>query len=82
MLREGGKPSVGSFNLLIKGYINVGCPQAAIGIHDEILRRGLNPDKITYNHLIYACIKAGNLDAATEFFRTDEGQSYERLSSQ
>lgn len=68
MLQEGGKPSVLSFNLLIKGYISVGCPQAAIGIHDEILRRGLNPDKITYNHLIYACIKAGNLDAATEFY--------------
>ncbi|XP_073055450.1 pentatricopeptide repeat-containing protein At5g10690 isoform X1 [Primulina eburnea] len=68
VLQEGGKPSVLSFNLLIKGYISVGCPQAAIGVHDQILRRGLNPDKITYNHLIYACIKAGNLDAATEFY--------------
>ncbi|XP_073145429.1 pentatricopeptide repeat-containing protein At5g10690-like isoform X2 [Henckelia pumila] len=68
VLQEGGKPSVLSFNLLIKGYIRVGCPQAAIGIHDEILRRGLNPDRVTYNHLIYACIKAGNLDAATQFY--------------
>ncbi|XP_073121798.1 pentatricopeptide repeat-containing protein At5g10690-like isoform X2 [Henckelia pumila] len=68
VLQEGGKPSVLSFNLLIKGYIRVGCPQAAIGTHDEILRRGLKPDRVTYNHLIYACIKAGNLYAATQFY--------------
>ncbi|KZV51510.1 pentatricopeptide repeat-containing protein-like [Dorcoceras hygrometricum] len=68
VLQQGGKPSILSFNLLIKGYISVGCPQAALGIHEEILRRGVNPDRITYNHLIYASIKAGNLDAATEFY--------------
>ncbi|XVE97263.1 hypothetical protein REPUB_Repub03eG0005100 [Reevesia pubescens] len=68
LLREGGSPSVFTYNLLMKGYISTGCPQAAINLHDEILRLGLEPDRLTYNTLIFACAKTENLDAAICFF--------------
>ncbi|KAK4422400.1 Pentatricopeptide repeat-containing protein [Sesamum alatum] len=68
VLQEGESPSILTFNLLMKGYITSGCPQAALGVHDEMLRHGLNPDRLSYNTLIFACIKSENLDAAMLFF--------------
>ncbi|XWS70569.1 hypothetical protein CRYUN_Cryun03dG0058700 [Craigia yunnanensis] len=68
LLREGGSPSISTYNLLMKGYISTGCPQAAINLHEEILRLGLEPDRLTYNTLIFACVKTENLDAAIRFF--------------
>lgn len=53
---------------LFQGYITAGCPQAALGVHDEILRHGLNPDRLSYNTLIFACIKNENLDRAMLLF--------------
>ncbi|KAL3619069.1 hypothetical protein CASFOL_036639 [Castilleja foliolosa] len=67
-LQEGGKSSILTFNLLMKGYITSGCFQAALGVHDEILRHGLKPDRLSYNTLIFACIKNENLGAAMNFF--------------
>ncbi|GFQ03685.1 pentatricopeptide repeat-containing protein at5g10690 [Phtheirospermum japonicum] len=67
-LQEGGKSSILTFNLLMKGYITSSCFQAALGVHDEILRHGLNPDRLSYNTLIFACIKNENLGAAMKFF--------------
>ncbi|KAK6129854.1 hypothetical protein DH2020_036440 [Rehmannia glutinosa] len=67
-LQEGGRSSIWTFNLMMKGYITAGCPQAALGVHDEILRHGLNPDRLSYNTLIFACIKNENLGAAMLFF--------------
>ncbi|XP_030947798.1 pentatricopeptide repeat-containing protein At5g10690 isoform X2 [Quercus lobata] len=64
VLREGGNPSVSVYNLLMKGYINTGHPLAAIAVYEEILRLGLKPDKLTYNKLIYACVKTDKLDIA------------------
>lgn len=37
-------------------------------MHDEILRQGLNPERLTYNTLISACVKMENMDAAMQFF--------------
>lgn len=51
-----------------QGYISAGCPQEALRTHDEILQRGLNPDRLTYNTLIFACVKMENLDTAMLFF--------------
>lgn len=50
--------------LNFQGYINTGLPQAAITAYEEILRLGLRPDKITYNTLIFACVKTEKLDSA------------------
>ena len=47
-----------------QGYINTGHPLAAIAGYEEILRLGLKPDKLSYNKLIYACVKTNKLDIA------------------
>ncbi|KAG2309941.1 hypothetical protein Bca52824_021498 [Brassica carinata] len=69
LLLEHGEPSILIYNLLMKGYINSGSPQAAVVLLDEMLRLGLEPDRSTYNTLIHACIKYGDLDAAMKFFK-------------
>ncbi|OAY27568.1 hypothetical protein MANES_16G135400v8 [Manihot esculenta] len=69
LLREGGNPPVLIYNLLMKGYIKAGCPQAALAVQDEILRLGLTPDRLTYNTLILACVKNENVNAAMHFFK-------------
>ncbi|XP_022729905.1 pentatricopeptide repeat-containing protein At5g10690 isoform X2 [Durio zibethinus] len=69
LLCEGGSPSILTYNLLMKGYTSTGRPQAAINLHEEILRLGLEPDRLTYNTLIFACVKTENLDAAICFFK-------------
>ncbi|GKV16315.1 hypothetical protein SLEP1_g26973 [Rubroshorea leprosula] len=78
LLREGGNPSVSAYNLLMKGYISGGCPQAAVNMYDEIIQLGLEPDRLTYNTLIFACIKTENLDAAMQFFEEmkDRAQNF------
>ncbi|KAG6666877.1 hypothetical protein CIPAW_01G062100 [Carya illinoinensis] len=78
LLREGSRPSVSVYNLLMKGYINTGLPQAAITVYKEILRLGLRPDKLTYNTLIFACVKSEKLDAAKHVFKEmkDKAQKY------
>ncbi|KAL5559389.1 hypothetical protein UlMin_035600 [Ulmus minor] len=77
-LREGGSLSVTAYNLLMKGCIKTGFPEHAITMYDEILRLGLNPDKLTYNTLISACVKTENLDAAMHFFQEmkDKAQKF------
>ncbi|XP_050364642.1 pentatricopeptide repeat-containing protein At5g10690 [Argentina anserina] len=78
LLREGGSLSLTVYNLLMKGCIKSGLPQSAIDMHDEIIRLGLKPDRLTYNTLISACVKAGKLDAAMQYFEEmkDEAQKY------
>ncbi|XP_065851513.1 pentatricopeptide repeat-containing protein At5g10690 isoform X1 [Euphorbia lathyris] len=68
LLREGGSAPVLIYNLLMKGYINAGCPQAALAVQDEMLHLGLTPDRLTYNTLIHACVKSEMLDVAMHFF--------------
>lgn len=68
LLLDHGTPSVLIYNLLMKGYVNSESPQAAINLLDEMLRLRLEPDRLTYNTLIHACIKCGDLDAAMKFF--------------
>lgn len=47
-------------------------------MHDEILRHGLNLDKLTYNTLILACVESEKLDVAMQFF---EGMKVSSLNS-
>ncbi|XP_022140025.1 pentatricopeptide repeat-containing protein At5g10690 isoform X2 [Momordica charantia] len=68
ILREGGNLSTSVYNLLMKGYISSGVPQAAIAMYSEMLNLGLQPDRLTYNTLISACVKINKLDAAMHFF--------------
>ncbi|ONK69636.1 uncharacterized protein A4U43_C05F25150 [Asparagus officinalis] len=59
--------SVLLYNLLMKGYTNTDFPLGALTVRDEIMRQGLKPDKLTYNTLIFACVKSGKTDAAIQF---------------
>ncbi|GFZ08234.1 pentatricopeptide (PPR) repeat-containing protein [Actinidia rufa] len=67
LLKEGSSPSILIYNLLLKGYASTDYPLSALAVHDEILRQGLNPDRHTYNTLIFASVKAGRLDAVIHF---------------
>ncbi|EFH49728.1 pentatricopeptide repeat-containing protein [Arabidopsis lyrata subsp. lyrata] len=69
LLLDHGTPSVLIYNLLMKGYVNSESPQAAINLLDEMLRLRLEPDRLTYNTLIHACIKCGDMDVAMKFFK-------------
>ncbi|XP_062165554.1 pentatricopeptide repeat-containing protein At5g10690 [Alnus glutinosa] len=78
VLREAGSPSISIYNLLMKGYINSGLPQSAITAYEEILRLGLKPDKLTYNTLIFACVKTEKLDGAMHVLKEmkDKAQKF------
>ncbi|WOL06458.1 pentatricopeptide repeat-containing protein [Canna indica] len=65
VLHEEGQ-SLLLYNLLIKGYTNSDFPLGALAVRDELVRQGLKPDKLTYNTLIFACVKSGRIDAALE----------------
>lgn len=67
VFHEGGSPSILIYNMLIKGYIATGCPEAALRVHDEMLCQGLQPDKLTYNTLILASVKTEKMDSAMKF---------------
>ncbi|XP_048332396.1 pentatricopeptide repeat-containing protein At5g10690 isoform X2 [Ziziphus jujuba] len=67
-LRERGSLSIAVYNLIMKGYISTGFPQRAIGMHNEMLRLGSKPDRLTYNTLISACVESKKLDMAMKFF--------------
>ncbi|KAK9097892.1 hypothetical protein Syun_024937 [Stephania yunnanensis] len=75
VLHEGGSLII-VYNLLMKGYINVGSPNGAFDVHEEIRRQGLKPDRLTYNTLLSACVKSGKMDAAMQFLAEmkDEAQ--------
>ncbi|XP_057516539.1 pentatricopeptide repeat-containing protein At5g10690 isoform X3 [Amaranthus tricolor] len=57
-----------SYGTLLKGYITTGAPEATFTVHNDMLRQGLKPDRLTYNTLILAAVKTGKLDFAMQFF--------------
>ncbi|XP_073223621.1 pentatricopeptide repeat-containing protein At5g10690 isoform X2 [Cicer arietinum] len=79
VLREGGHFSVSVYNLLIKGYINAGCPHTAINMHTEILHQGIMPDRLTYNTLLLACVQCEKLDVAMQLFEEMKGKAKELI---
>uniref|UniRef100_A0A453DII7 Pentacotripeptide-repeat region of PRORP domain-containing protein n=1 Tax=Aegilops tauschii subsp. strangulata TaxID=200361 RepID=A0A453DII7_AEGTS len=59
--------SVLLYNLLMKGYIKSNFPLGALTVKDEILRQGLKPDRLTYNTIIFACVKSAEIEKAFQF---------------
>ncbi|KAH9798574.1 pentatricopeptide repeat-containing protein [Citrus sinensis] len=49
------------------GHISAGCPEVVINLHDEMSHVGLEPDSLSYNILISACIKTKKLDVTMPF---------------
>lgn len=66
VFHEGGRSPVSVYNLLMKGYISTGSPEAVFNVRDEMIQRGLKPDRLTYNTLILAYVKMNKLDAAMQ----------------
>ncbi|KAI4377598.1 hypothetical protein MLD38_015197 [Melastoma candidum] len=79
VLHEGGSPSVLLYNMLMKGYILSGSPLSAFTVYNDMLRQGLDADRLTYNTLIFACVKAGNLVTAMRFFELMKEHKYEEV---
>ncbi|KAK4839745.1 hypothetical protein QYF36_024589 [Acer negundo] len=52
----------------MKGHISAGSPELVITLHDDMLHLGLEPDRLTYNTLIFSCVKATKLDVAMSFY--------------
>ncbi|WVZ65037.1 hypothetical protein U9M48_014464 [Paspalum notatum var. saurae] len=52
---------------ILQGYIKSNFPLGALTVKDEILRQGLKPDRLTYNTIIYACVKSAEIDKAIQF---------------
>nr|CAD1825515.1 unnamed protein product [Ananas comosus var. bracteatus] len=65
VLHQEGNPVL-LYNLLMKGYINTNFPLGALTVRDEILRQGLKPDILTYNTLVSACVRSGEIDKAIQ----------------
>lgn len=65
----------------IQGYITAGFPMAALSVHDEILQQGLKPDRLTYNTLIFACVKTEKLDTAMRYFEEMKVSSLYSITS-
>ncbi|CAM0951474.1 unnamed protein product [Alopecurus aequalis] len=61
--------SVLLYNLLMKGYIKSNFPLGALTVKDEILRQGLKPDRLTYNTIIFACVKSAEIEKAFQFLK-------------
>ncbi|VAI17835.1 unnamed protein product [Triticum turgidum subsp. durum] len=59
--------SVLLYNLLMKGYMKSNFPLGALTVKDEILRQGLKPDRLTYNTIIFACVKSAQIEKAFQF---------------
>ncbi|KAL5973979.1 hypothetical protein ACLOJK_030639 [Asimina triloba] len=70
-----GGSSIIVYNLLMKGYTNSDFPLDALTVRDEILRQGLKPDRLTYNTLVFACVKSGRMDTAVQFFEEMKGEA-------
>lgn len=73
VFHKDGSPSISIYNLLMKGYIKKGSPEAAFRVHDEMLLQGLQPDKLTYNTLILAAMKMENLGSAMKLLEEMKG---------
>lgn len=52
----------------LQGYINAGCPEDALAVHNEILSKGIKTDRFTYNTLLLACVKSERMDAAMQLY--------------
>eukprot|EP00250_Pteridium_aquilinum_P012680 c20872_g1_i1 orf=71-1969(+) len=62
-------PSIFTYNILIKGYARSTNPLEALKLREDINRLGLQPQKITFNSLILACIRGGDLKEALQVLR-------------
>jgi len=60
----GIKPNIRTYNTLLKGYGQSGMLTEAFQMRTEIADAGLEPDEVTRNTLVSACVAMGQFDSA------------------
>ncbi|XP_074352668.1 uncharacterized protein LOC141691815 [Apium graveolens] len=58
-----------------EGYISTRSPQSALRVFDDIRKQELNPDKLPYNTIIFACVKMNDLKSALRIFQEMKDRS-------
>lgn len=65
-----------SYNVMISGFGSHGHEEDALKLLNEMLERGIMPDKLTFLGILYACSQMGNLELCQYYFncmRSDYG---------
>eukprot|EP00741_Cyanophora_paradoxa_P025094 tig00000342_g24222.t1 len=65
----GIRPTLVTFNRLVRDYGRAGDLPSALRVVDQIQRAGLEPDIVTFNTLLDECVKNGREKLAVEIFR-------------
>merc|ERR1719272_1390974 len=69
----GLKINIQVYTCLIQGCFNGGQASKAIGLHEKIIKEGLQPDAMTYTVLVRGCLQAGLTEKGVELARCAHG---------
>ncbi|CAM6086271.1 unnamed protein product [Calypogeia fissa] len=84
---QGSRPSILTYNLLIKGFARSDNPLEALKVREEMINNELQPQRLTYNTLIFACVRGGDMEKALELFKemktpsTCQQEAFEYINS-
>jgi len=73
----GLKINIQVYTCLIQGCFNGGQASKAIGLHEKIIKEGLQPDAMTYTVLVRGCLQSGMTEQAVELVKVAYGLSTE-----
>ena len=62
-----------SYNVMISGFASHGHGEVALKLFSEMLERGIQPDRITFLGILYACSQIGCLELCQYYFNCDYG---------
>ncbi|KAJ7556432.1 hypothetical protein O6H91_05G083500 [Diphasiastrum complanatum] len=74
-------PSIFTYNLLIKGYSRSGSPLEALKVREEMHMYGIQPERLTFNSLILACVRGGDMDRAIQLMKEMKEEAHKLNSS-
>ncbi|KAL6311142.1 hypothetical protein AAG906_025691 [Vitis piasezkii] len=61
-------PDTVSWTAMIAGYVQVGLPEEALNVFEDMQQLGLVPDQVAFVTVITACVGLGRLDDACDLF--------------
>ncbi|CBI19966.3 hypothetical protein VitviT2T_027984 [Vitis vinifera] len=61
-------PDTVSWTAMIAGYVQVGLPEEALKVFEDMQKLGLVPDQVAFVTVITACVGLGRLDDACDLF--------------
>ncbi|CAI5982538.1 unnamed protein product [Closterium sp. NIES-64] len=71
-------PSAFTYNLLLKGYARSDNPLEALSVAEEMHLQGLQWERVTFNCLILACVRAGDMDRALDLLQDMKAEALRR----